>query len=292
MKEHLLVKVTAVAIAASAMIASSLMSFAQAPQTQAPETWPGAVISVSGSATISTKSMSPGGEILAVWYSLPPGKTVTDPATAAKWAWFEMALSGSATVTGAPTPMCRPLNAGGRQAAASERTTDAGDVEVCNYAILPESRTENQGTQPYLFAGLAVGGPWKEDMEDDTELYLKVNGLAKTAQVTSAQFREVEKEILKAGSMTVAIRNVTIPPGARIVTTDHYPTVRMVENGQLILSSTPKGSDAAVQKVLAAFDMIGWSPANAEEQIVLSNSGDQPVQFVEWTVAPAQGAKP
>lgn len=287
MREHFSIKVTAAAIAASAMIALPQVSLAQAPETS-----PGIIISVSGSATISTKGMAPGGEIWATWYSLPPGKAVVDPATAAKWLWFEMALGGSAVVTGAPTPTCRPLSAGGQQAAASERTTDAGDVEVCNYALLPESRTENQGSQPYVFAGLAVGGPWKEDMEDDTALYLKVNGLAKTAQVTSAQFREVEKEILKAGAITVAIRNVTMPPGTRIATTDRYPTLRMVENGQLILSSTPKGSEAAAQKVLVALDVTEWAPADAEGQIVLSNNGDQPVQFVEWTVAPAQGVKP
>ena len=279
--------IAGVAIAVGAMVAAPSASSAQAP-----ETWPGMVVSVSGSATISTKGMPPGGEIWAVWYSLPPGKAVAESATAAKWVWFEMALGGSGVVTGAPTPMCRPLSAGGHQAAASERISDAGDVEVCNHAVLPESRTENRGSQPYVFAGLAIGGPWKEDMEDDIELYLKVDGLAKAAHVASAQFGEVEKEILRAGAMTVAIRNVTVPPGARIVATDRYPTLRMVENGQLILSSIPKGSNAGVTKALAAFEMVEWTPANVEEQIVLSNNGNQPVQFVEWTVAPAQGIKP
>lgn len=188
--------------------------------------------------------------------------------------------------------MCESLSAGGRQAARSERVAEAGDVEVCNYAILPGSRTENRGSQPYVFAGLAVGGPWEEGMEDDADRYLKVNGLAKAARVASAQFGEVEKEILKAGAMTVVIRNVTMPPGTRIVTMDHYPTLRMVENGQLILSSIPESSNAAAPKVLAAFDMMEWAPASAEKQIVLANSGDEPVQFVEWTVAPVQGVKP
>ena len=292
MKHHLWITVAAVAIAAGAAVAFPPVSSAQAPSAQAPETWPGIVVSVSGSATIPTKGMSPGGEIWAVWYSLPPGKAVTESASTAKWAWFEMALGGSAVVAGAPTPMCHPLSAGGNQAAASEHTTDAGDVEVCSYAILPESRTENRGTQPYVFAGLAVGGPWKEDMEDDTQLYLKANGLAKSAQVAAARFRDVEKEILNAGAMTVAIRNITLPPGARIVATDRHPTLRMVENGQLTLSSMPKGSSATAPKILAALDMMEWAPAGAEEQIVLSNSGDQPVQFVEWTVAPALSVKP
>jgi len=227
-----------------------------------------------------------------VWYSLPPGQAVAEPASTAKWVWFEMALGGAAVVTGVPTPMCRPVSAGGYQAAGSERNSEAGDIEVCNYANLPDSRTENRGSQPYVFAGLAVGGPWKDDMEDDTELYLKVNGLAKSAHVPLSQFREAERDILNAGAMTVAIRNVTMPPGAQIATTDRYPALRMVESGKLTVSTAAKGSGAPVRKTLAALEMMDWSPAKAEEQIVLSNNADQPVQFVEWTVAPAQSVKP
>ena len=287
MKDHLLVMSAAVAIAAGAMVALPPVSLAQAPATS-----PGIIISVSGSATISTKDMPPGGEIWATWYSLPPGQAVVESATAAKWVYAEMALDGSALVTGGLTPMCDSLNAGGHEAAGSAGTTDPGDLEVCNYAALPGARTENKGAKPYVFASLAVGGPWKEGMEDATDLYLKVNGLAKATKVASAQFGPVENEILKAGAMRVVIRNVTLPPGARIVTTDHDPTLRMVENGQLVLSFAPEGSNAAAPKVLAAFDTMEWVPANAEKQIVLSNRGDQPVQFVEWTVAPLQGAKP
>ncbi len=184
--------------------------------------------------------------------------------------------------------MCSSFSPGGREAPASERTADAGDLTFCNYAELPGSRTENRGSQPYVFAGLSVGGPWKEGMEDAADLYLKVNGLAKSAHVVSSQFSEVEKEILKAGAMRVVIRSVTIPPGARIVTMDRYPTLRMVEKGHLSLSSVAESSNTAASKVLAAFDTMEWAPANAEKQIVLSNSGDQPVQFVEWSVAPVQ----
>jgi hypothetical protein len=236
--------------------------------------------------------MPPGGEIWAEWYSLPPGQAVAESASAAKWVYLEMSLDGSAVVTGGPTPMCSFPGAGGSQAAGSDRIADAGDVEVCNYAVLPGSRTENRGSQPYIFAGLSVGGPEKEGTEDAADLYDKVHGLAKQVSVAPSQFGEVEKEILKAGAMSVVIRRVTIPAGGRIVTTDHYPTLRMVENGQLILSPIPESSNAAAPKVLPALEMMKWEPANAERQIVLSNNGDQPVQLVEWTVAPVQGAKP
>ena len=63
-----------------------------------------------------------------------------------------------------------------------------------------------------------------------------MNGLAKSVQVASSDFAEVEKEILRAKAMTVVIKHVTMPPGGRIVTTDRYPTIRMVENGELILA--------------------------------------------------------
>ena len=224
MKGHLLLTVAAVTIAAGAMVAIPLESLAKAPPTG-----PGIITSVGGSATISTEGMPPGGEIWAEWYSLPPGKAVEESATAPKWAYVEMALGGSAVVTGDPAPMCHFLGAGGRQAEGSERITDPGDLEACNYAVLPGSRIENRGSEPYFFAGLAGGGPWVEGMEDSAELYLKVNGLAKLAQIPSSQFLEAEKEILKAGAMTVIIRNVTMPPGSRVVKTDHYPTVRMVK---------------------------------------------------------------
>ena len=194
-------------------------------------------------------------------------------------------------------PRCAILSAQEElQVEGSERTTDPGDLEACNYANLPGSRTENCGSEPYVFAGLSIGGPWVEGMEDSSELYLKVNGLAKLTQISTSQFGEVEKEILKARAMTVAIRNVTMPPGSRAVKTDHYPTVRMIETGQLTWGFIPEGSDAAAAptnpEVRKAFDMTQWAPNYADKQFVLINDSDQPVQFVEWTVAPAQSTKP
>jgi len=290
MKGHLLLTVAAVAIA----VATTAFPLGSLAQTAA--TGPGIITSMSGSATISTKGMAPGGEIWAEFYSLPAGKVVEETAAAPKWAYVEMALSGSAAITGDPAPMCRFLSAGGVQAESSEHTADPGDMMACNYGVLAASRTENRGSEPYVFAGLSVGGPWAEGTEDSSEQYLKANGLAEFAQIPTSKFGDAEKEILKAGAMTVAIRNVTIPPGSRIVKTDHYPTVRMVENGELTFGLLPEGSDAAAgpknPEVRKAFEMTEWSPASADKQIVLANGGGQPVQFVEWTVSPAQSAKP
>ena len=283
MKDHLLLTVATVAIAAAPVVAFPSVSLAEAAATG-----PGIIMSVSGSATISTEGMVPGGEIWAEWYSLPPGKAVDELATGAKWAYVETTLGGSAVVTGDPTPMCQFLGAGGSLVKVSERVTEPGDVEVCNYALLPGSRTENRGPEPYVFAGLAVGGPWQEGMDDSPSLYLNVNGLAKAVRIASPEFADAEKEIFKAGAMTVVIRKVTMPPGSRIVTKDRYPTLRMVENGRLTLGF--EGADAAAApKALAAFDTMEWAPAY---QIVLSNAGDQAAQFIEWTVSPVQSVTP
>ena len=99
-KFELLLTVALAVIAAGAMVVSPLETLAQASAT-------GPITSVGGSATISTEGMAPGGEMWAEWYSLPPGKAVEESATAPKWAYVEMALGGSAAVTGDPAPMCR-----------------------------------------------------------------------------------------------------------------------------------------------------------------------------------------
>jgi hypothetical protein len=303
MKDHLLVTVAAVAIAVGAIAAFPPDSSAQAAKKSATQAVTqsagekkdsGIVTSVSGSATISAKGMPAGGEIWAEWFSLPPGQAVAEQGSDAKWAYLELTLDGSANVTGASDATCRALGPGGHEVAASDAVDvvdEAGDVEVCDYSVLHGSRRENRDSQPYVFAELSVGGPWNEGMEDAADQYAKVKGLAKAVHLAPSQFGEVEKEILKAGAMKVAIRRVTVPPGARIVATDRYPTLRMVEKGQLNLSA-PEGSNAQGAKVLVAFDTMEWTPANADKQVVLSNTGNQPVQFVEWSVAPAQASTP
>lgn len=213
---------------------------------------------------------------------------MNEPATAAKWAYMELPLNGSATVTGDPTPMC---SAGAGRADAGDRTAAAGDVEVCNYAVAPASRIENAGAEPYVFAGLSVGGPWKEGMEDSGDLYRKVKGQSVTAHVSAAQFADVEKEILKAGAMHLSIRRITLPPGGRLVSTDRYPTLRMVEDGKLSLT-VADGATAPEPKILSAFETMAWDPANAAKQVTLSNDGAQAAQFIEWTVAPAKPEMP
>ena len=131
-------------VAAAGVSLIPLMARAEEPK------WPGIITSVSSSATISTKGMSPGGEVWANWLSLPPGKAVEEPAAPpnlGKWAVIAMALSGSAVeiyspaIEGADPPgMCSALLAGGRQvpnSEASEARPSPGDMFACNSAHLP-----------------------------------------------------------------------------------------------------------------------------------------------------------
>ena len=149
-------------------------------------TFPGIVTSMSSSATISTKGMSPGGEIWANWFSLPPGKAVEEPASPpnlGKWAVLGMGLSGTSVELGDPAPvgMCHGFSAGQRAdpnaPAGQEFIAHPGDMYACNYTLFPRSRHENRGSEPNTFAGLAVGGPWVPGMVDTPGLYREAGGV-------------------------------------------------------------------------------------------------------------------
>jgi hypothetical protein len=152
--------------------------------------WPGIATSVSGSAIISVKNMPPGGEIWALWISVPAGTAVQlpagDPNRHEKWVYFRMVLNGSVTFSGDPVPMCRFVHTGGREediSAATQYTEYAGDVTACNYATFPASREENRSSEPYVRASLSIGGPWRPGMVDEPALYREVNGHAEAFQI-------------------------------------------------------------------------------------------------------------
>ena len=288
-------------IAAASVIC--LATPGKAEEAKAPAAWPGIVTSVSSSATLSTEGMSPGGEIWAGWYMLPPGKAVEIPAmppNLGKFAWLGMALKGSAFETTDPVPMCRFVRAGGVEdpsvTEGREATWSTGDMEACNYAILPATRDENRGTQPFIRAEIVVGGPWVYGMPSSPDEYAKANGVAQVLQIDKWKFGTVERELLRAGAMTVTIRRVTMPPGARLVAADRYPTLRMIEIGQVTWGILAAGSDAATApkdtfKVNWP-ERIGWTEFPEEGQVVLFNADKEPAEFIEWSVTPAPNAKP
>ena len=96
--------------------------------------------------------------------------------------------------------------------------------------------------------------------------------------------------------MTLSIRKVVMEPGSRIVATDPYPTLRMVEDGQLKWGFLPAGSAPETEPkttlTIGRFELISWGVNPTDGHIVLSNSSTKPVEFVEWAVAPAPGVRP
>ena len=165
-------------------------------------------------------------------------------------------------------------------------------MEACNYALATSHREENRSSEPYVYAFLSIGGPWLPGMESDPDEYRKVGGDAGAVNVSPSEFGAAEKEILAAGAMCVTIRRVTMPPGSRIVAIDRYPTLRMAEKGHLEFASSKAGSDPTAQPdVLALKSRFGWMGWDSlHPRTTVSNTGKEPAEFIEWSVAPAQGA--
>ena len=286
MKRRQLVSAAAIAVAAGGM-----MAFPSTTAAETPSKWPGIVTSVSRSATISAKTMAPGGEIWAGWYSLPAGKSVDlpdMPPNLGKMAVLVTALGGSATWV--PHPEAPDALGMCEAGVVKIPEIHPGDWQACNYTALPGIGYQNKGSEPFVYAELVVGGPWVPGMTDSPQEFRNINGRSYTYQIAPWRFGKVEKEIMTAGAMTLTIRDVTMPPGSRIVTTDLYPTIRMIIKGELTSGTLQSGS---VMDVTEIYGWVGWSPETADRQIVLSSTGDKPAEFLEWSVMPAQvDAKP
>ena len=86
-----------------------------------------------------------------------------------------------------------------------------------------------------------------------------------------------------------------MPPDSRVVTADRYPTLRMIEKGGLRWGLLKAGSDpTASPEVIfreSQFRWIGWD-SSPDRRVVLFNTDKEPVQFVEWSVAPARDTTP
>lgn len=108
--------------------------------------------------------------------------------------------------------------------------------------------------------------------------------------VTNEQFAPVLKEIKEAGAMTLAIRKMTVPAGARTVVMDRFPTLRMVTTGKLSWGTLPAGSDTSAEpaKMVEAVrsDEFGWIRWQQDVSVVLQNNTSSAADFVEWSVAP------
>ena len=179
----------------------------------------GVITSVAASATLSTKGMSPGAQIVASWQTLPPrGKVEIPKADKGMWAHLHLGLSGSGVLLGDISPECRFFRIGPAQDTSSlEINANPGDGFACNYSVSElwggVHRVENRGTEPYVSAKLDIGGPWSEGMVNVGLEFDKAGALNKPMGIDPAVYSVVEGEILRAGAMTVTIRQVTMPPG-------------------------------------------------------------------------------
>lgn len=258
---------------------------------------PGIVTSTGISATISAKGMPAGSEMWALWLSLPAGKRVEvkDVGFPSTWLDTELSLNGSSVSEGTMPPgKCFLFRAGMLQDfSGSKITTRPGDGFACGFAASYPFWEENKGTELYARAQFSIGGPFRQGQVDMPEEYRKAGGEAQAMNVDIGMFNSVEQELRAAGAMTTTIRQVTMPPGSKSMVTDRYPTLRMITSGKLSWGGIPEGSDMSLMpksmSEKSRFDWIGWRNSGP---LVLLNKSDKPVEFVEWSVAPAPGSAP
>jgi hypothetical protein len=221
-------------VSAIALAASALCALPAHADTARP---PGIITSSGTGAVISAKDLAPGSKVWALWTSMPAGKKVDVPgANAFKWAYLGEVFSGSSVSVGNPLPdQCSVFNASGQQPMpiGQEVVSKPGDATACNYSFPTPYREENRGKEPYVFAYISVGGPGGEGTGDvDTgRIYYDVGSDVKGQDITAELFAPVQKEIVADGAMTLSIRTVTMPTGARTVVSDRYPTLRLVTDG-------------------------------------------------------------
>jgi hypothetical protein len=256
---------------------------------------PGIITAISRTANISTSGMPSRSEMWAMWISLPAGKKVEmkAPEVASTWMDLEVGLTGStvsAPLSGEiPEDWCILVDAGGQKNwTAQETTTFPGDTLACNFSTGLPYWEENRGDELYSRAQLNIGGPWAPGMFDTVGAYRSAGGDIQALRVDRILFRAVEEDLRAAGMMTVTTRVVIMPPGSKSVATDHYPTLRMVTNGELQWGTIPVDAEPSVMPngmfKLGQFNWVEWTKP---QQVVLSNDGDKPAEVIEWSVKPA-----
>lgn len=264
--------------------------------TRADETRaPGIVTSSAVSATLSTKNMKPGGEMWALWLTLPPGARVQFPQGFSEWTDTELVLGGTSIGQGSPPAgTCFAFANGWRQDAANtEITSNPGDGFACSYGKGVAYWEENRGKELFVKAVVNIGGPPAPGDIYTGSVYSAAGGGIAWKGFDAKKFAPFEEELRAAGAMTVSIRQVTMPPGARIVTTDPYPVIRMITKGDMHWGTIPADADPATApaKMIKGFEhtFIEW---RAADQLVITNTTDKAEEFVEWSVVPAPGAMP
>lgn len=274
-----------IAVLAAALVMPSL--------SMAGETKSAGIITSTGiSATMPTREIVPGGDMWVGWVMLPPGRRVEFPQLVSQWTDLELVLGGSAIGgSNAPPGKCFAFRTGIVQDVfGGEGTSNPGDGVACGYAPGAQYWEENRGTEPFTKAVMNIGGPNTPGELHTTPGYVEVGGFVQGYLIPRKDYALVENELIAAGAMTVSIRQGTLPPHARLAVKDRYPTVRFVIDDRVSLGSLPAEADpmTAPKSPLTA----AWIPWVPRRQLVITNTQETPVQFVEWSVVPEPGVLP
>ena len=130
-------------------------------------------------------------------------------------------------------------------------------------------------------------------MYDTPFEYRTAGGESQALRVDAIALIETDKELRAAGMMTATMRIVTMPPGSKSVSTDRYPTLRMVTSGELRWGTIPVEAETSeMPKGMFKLGQFNWIEWKRPQQVMLSNELDKPAELVEWSVTPALGPAP
>jgi hypothetical protein len=253
----------------------------------------GLITSTSVSSTVSANDIGDGAEMWALHIKLPPGHRVESGPYIGKWVGVSMVLGGASRSLANPPPgSCVLFDATGRQDPSGVTlTSKPGDGYACVYSPPAAYWEEAVGPEDYVYAQLSVGVGHPDDPHTGPD-YERAGGWVEAAGLEAPSFKAVAAELRAAGAMTATIRQVVLSPGSRLVVADHWPVLRKVTSGEVTWGVLDSDADPATtpERTDRAFTFV-WIPWSSARQIVLINETDEPVQFVEWSVAPAPGTR-
>jgi hypothetical protein len=252
----------------------------------------GLITSTSVSSTVSTKDIGDGAEMWALHIKLPPGKRMESGPYIGKWTGVSMVLNGaSRSLANPPAGSCVLFDAMGRQDPSGVTVTSKpSDGFACVYSPPAAYWEEAVGPEDYVYAQLAVGIGHPDDPHTGPD-YERAGGRAEAAGFEAFYLKAVAPDLLAAGALTATIRQVVLSPGSRLVVADPWPTLRYVTTGKVTWGVLDPDADPAATPEEMDFTSM-WIHWASARQIVLINETDKPVQFVEWSVAPAPGTAP
>jgi hypothetical protein len=106
-----------------------------------------------------------------------------------------------------------------------------------------------------------------------------------------------QRGTMPAGPLLLTMRRVTVAARASLPpTTDPYPAMRWLDEGQIGWSSvetgaTPEAGAKPMQRFsYGALVTLPWGPAQPGRQIIWSNPGNAPAVLLEFIIAPVSAS--